>query len=135
MGRILKNATYKGYIGYNKSVTVDFLEHRRITNHDTSQHTLIKGDFPAIISEEDWNRCAEIRESRIQSMPQLGGGTRKFGRNPSNFYGLKSCGAHVGAHSSGFTGERIKGTGKRSTDTNATAIEMGRLCNIWWTMD
>ena len=48
VGRILKNATYKGYIGYNKSVTVDFLEHRRITNHDTSQHTLIKGDFPAI---------------------------------------------------------------------------------------
>ena len=96
VGRILKNATYKGYIGYNKSVTVDFLEHRRITNHDTSQHTLIKGDFPAIISEEDWNRCAEIRESRIQSMPQLGGGTRKFGRNPSKFLWSKklrcSCG-------------------------------------------
>ena len=96
VGRILKNATYKGYIGYNKSVTVDFLEHRRITNHDTSQHTLIKGDFPAIISEEDWNRCAEIRESRIQSMPQLGGGARKFGRNPSKFLWSKklrcSCG-------------------------------------------
>ena len=120
VGRILKNATYKGYIGYNKSVTVDFLEHRRITNHDTSQHTLIKGDFPAIISEEDWNRCAEIRESRIQSMPQLGGG-RHYGRV---LFGQRQCA------SSGFTGERIKGTGKRSTDTNATAIEMGRLCNI-----
>lgn len=96
VGRILKNATYKGYICYNKSVTVDFLEHRRIVNHDDSQHILVKGDFPAIISEEDWDRCAEIRKSKVKSMPQLGGGMRKFGRNPSKYLWSKkllcSCG-------------------------------------------
>lgn len=46
--RILSNKTYAGYICYNKSYTVSFLDHRRVNIKDKNQYEYIKGIFPPI---------------------------------------------------------------------------------------
>ena len=63
--RILKNKTYAGYIGYNKSYTTSFLDHTRVNIKDRSKYEYVKGDFPAIISEEKWDKVQKIREQKV----------------------------------------------------------------------
>lgn len=63
--RILNNKTYAGYIGYNKSYTTSFLEHTRVAVKDRSQYEYVKGNFPAIIPEEKWNRVQEIKGKKV----------------------------------------------------------------------
>ena len=53
VSRILDNRTYSGYIGYNKSVCTNFLEHTRVRNAKT-EYMYVKGDFPAIVDDEWW---------------------------------------------------------------------------------
>lgn len=72
IGRILKNATYKGYICYNKSRNNNYLEQKRIKNHDIDTYTLVKGDFEPIISEEQWKRCDKIRRSKVTAVSKNG---------------------------------------------------------------
>ena len=67
--RIIGNATYKGYICYNKSRSNNFLEQKRINNYDASTYILVKGDFEPIVSEELWDSCNAIRKSK--SKPSL----------------------------------------------------------------
>lgn len=62
--RCLKNKVYAGYIAYNKSYTVDFIEHKRKEVKDMDQHIYVKGNFPAIISEEMYNKAQKIRNSK-----------------------------------------------------------------------
>lgn len=64
ISRILHNATYKGYKGYLKSFRNNFLEQKAIVNRDESTHLYIKGNFDPIISEELWEKCRQIRESK-----------------------------------------------------------------------
>lgn len=64
ISRILHNATYKGYKGYLKSFRNNHLDQKIIRNNDESTHLYIKGDFEPIISEELWERCKRIRESK-----------------------------------------------------------------------
>lgn len=64
VSRILHNATYKGYIGYLKSYKNNFLDQRSIINHDEDTYLYVKGDFEPIISEELWDKCKAIRESK-----------------------------------------------------------------------
>ena len=72
IGRILKNATYKSYIGYYKSHSNNYLEQKRIKNHDIDSYILVKGDFEAIVSEEQWDRCDEIRRSKVTAVSKNG---------------------------------------------------------------
>ena len=72
IGRILKNATYRGYICYNKSRNNNYLEQKRIKNHDIDTYTLVKGDFEPIVSEEQWNRCDKIRRSKVTAVSKNG---------------------------------------------------------------
>ena len=72
IGRILKNATYKGYICYNKSRNNNFLEQKRIKNHDIDTYTLVKGDFEPIVSEEQWDKCDTIRRSKVTAVSKNG---------------------------------------------------------------
>lgn len=65
--RVLGNKTYCGYIAYNKSYTTNFLEHTRKNIRDKSQHKYVKGNFPAIISEETYNEVQAMRESKVVS--------------------------------------------------------------------
>lgn len=63
--RILNNKTYAGYISYNKSYTKNFLGHKRVTVRDVSQYEYVKGNFPAIVSEETWNRVQAIKSKKV----------------------------------------------------------------------
>lgn len=63
--RILDNKTYAGYIGYNKSYTTNFLEHSRVPVKDRSKYEYVKGNFPAIISEEQWNKVQMLKSRKV----------------------------------------------------------------------
>lgn len=79
IGRILRNATYKGYIGYNKSHSNSYLEQKRI-NHRDEDFVYQKGDFEPIVSEALWDQCEEIRIRKSAPQRDESGKTRKFGR-------------------------------------------------------
>ncbi len=64
--RAIKNATYTGTKCYNKSRSNNFLEQKRINNLDMSTYEYVEGDFPAIVSQEIWDKAQAIRESRVK---------------------------------------------------------------------
>lgn len=64
ISRVLHNSTYKGYPAYLKSRRNNFLDQKIIRNHDENTYMYVKGDFEPIISEEQWDRCRQIREQR-----------------------------------------------------------------------
>lgn len=64
--RAIKNATYTGMKCYNKSRSNNFLEQKRINNLDMSTYEYVEGDFPAIVSQEVWEKAQKIRESRMK---------------------------------------------------------------------
>ena len=96
IGRILRNATYKGYIGYNKSHSDGYLTQKRI-NHRDEEFTYRKGTFEPIVSEELWDRCAALREKKSAKQRGEDGRLRKFGRKePQSVWCTKlrcSCGS------------------------------------------
>lgn len=96
IGRILKNATYKGYVVYNKSHSDGYLTQKRI-NHREEDYVCTKGDFPPIVSEELWQLCADIRAKRSTHCIGKDGRKQKFGRNePRSVWSDKlrcSCGS------------------------------------------
>ena len=79
ISRILRNATYMGYVCYNKSKVNNFLEKKRIKNLDEDTFVLKKGDFEPIVSEALWRRCECIRKSRIQKYQMPSGEERRRG--------------------------------------------------------
>ena len=79
ISRILRNATYMGYVCYNKSKVNNFLEKKRIKNLDEDTFVLKKGDFVPIVSEALWRRCECIRKSRIQKYQMPSGEERRRG--------------------------------------------------------
>lgn len=66
--RALKNRTYAGYIAYNKSYTVDFIGHKRREIKDMDLHKYVKADFPAIVSDEMYNKAQKIRNSKRRNI-------------------------------------------------------------------
>lgn len=64
--RAIRNATYTGTKCYNKSRSNNFLEQKRINNLDMSTYEYVEGDFPAIVSQEVWDKAQKIRESRMK---------------------------------------------------------------------
>ena len=65
VSRILHNATYKGYQGYYKSHKNNHLDQKTIINRDEDTYLYVKGRFTPIISEEVWDRCKALRESKL----------------------------------------------------------------------
>ena len=65
VSRILHNATYKGYQGYYKSHKNNHLDQKTIVNRDEDTYLYVKGRFTPIISEEVWDKCKAIRESKM----------------------------------------------------------------------
>jgi len=45
INRILRNSTNKGIMAYDKSRSNNFLEQKRINNHDDESYTYMQGDF------------------------------------------------------------------------------------------
>ena len=65
VSRILHNATYKGYQGYYKSYKNNHLDQKTIVNRDEDTYLCVKGRFTPIISEEVWDKCKALRESKL----------------------------------------------------------------------
>lgn len=65
VSRILRNATYKGYQGYYKSHKNNHLDQKTIVNRDEDTYLYVKGRFTPIISEEVWDKCKALRESKL----------------------------------------------------------------------
>ena len=66
ISRILNNQTYMGIMAYGKSFSNNYLEQKRINNFDKSSYLCVKGDFPAIVTEEEWHQAQAIKESRVK---------------------------------------------------------------------
>ncbi len=62
--RCLHNSAYKGIVAYNKSHRNNYLEQKVIVNHDEDTFEYVTANFEPIISEEQWERCKLIRESK-----------------------------------------------------------------------
>lgn len=97
ISRILRNATYMGYVCYNKSKVNNFLEKKRIKNLDEDTFVLKKGDFEPIVSEALWRLCERIRKSRIKKYQMPSDEERRRGsRIPQHLWVKKlrcRCGA------------------------------------------
>ena len=65
IARILHNSTYKGYPAYLKSRRNNFLDQKIIRNRDEDTYLYVKGRFTPIISEEVWDKCKALRESKL----------------------------------------------------------------------
>lgn len=98
VSRILHNATYKGYMGYLKSWRNNYLDQKIIINHNEDTYLYIKGDFEPIISEEVWDKCKDMRESKTQKIRSKSGGIKEGGIRRSDDIWVKkmvcSCGYH-----------------------------------------
>lgn len=79
IGRILRNATYKGMVCHNKSHSNNYLEQKRV-NHREEEFVYMKGNFEPIVSEVLWDQCREIRLRKSATQRDEEGQTRKFGR-------------------------------------------------------
>lgn len=51
-------------MAYGKSFSNNYLEQKRVNNHNAETYMYVKADFPAIVTEEEWYRCEKIRKSR-----------------------------------------------------------------------
>ena len=56
-----------------------YLTQKRV-NHRDDDFTYVKGDFVPIVSEELWDRCAELRARRSSRQRGPDGTLKKFGR-------------------------------------------------------
>lgn len=79
ISKILRNATYMGYIGYNKSKTTNYIDKVRVKNLDEDSIQLVKGNFPPLVSEELWYECNRIRKQKIATYRCPDGSTRRAG--------------------------------------------------------
>lgn len=70
VSRVLHNATYMGYIGYNKSYRNNFLDQKIIRNKE-DEFVYVKGDFEPIIPEDVWYACRDLRMDRSTTVPAL----------------------------------------------------------------
>ena len=94
--RTIKNATYTGTKCYNKSRSNNFLEQKRVNNLDMSTYEYVEGDFPAIISQEIWDKAQTIRESRVKPALVTAGKTTHSKRDSRDIWVNKlrcSCGS------------------------------------------
>ena len=62
--RCLHNSAYKGVVAYNKSHRNNYLEQKVIVNHDENTFEYAIANFESIITEEQWEHCKLIRESK-----------------------------------------------------------------------
>lgn len=98
ISRVLHNATYKGYIGYLKSYRNNYLDQKTILNHDEDTYLYVRGDFEPIISEEIWDRCKEIRESKVGKCRHKNGVEAKNGVRRADDIWVKKMICRCGYH-------------------------------------
>lgn len=97
IARILNNQTYMGVIAYGKSYSNNYLEQKRINNRDKSTYMCVEGNFPAIVSQEEWHKVQEIKAGRMMESfnPQTGKKVRHSMPQKRDLWGTRlrcSCG-------------------------------------------
>lgn len=96
--KILKQEKYMGHCLAQKTVTVDFLTHKRVKNTDIKPKYFIKNCLPAIISEEDFNAVQQElkRRNKMLKDPDETYRMRYSGKSPfSNKLVCGECGRPV----------------------------------------
>ena len=76
ISRILRNATYMGYICYNKSKVNNYLEKKRINNLDEDSFVYVKGTNVNASANPVFQACAFLMEKhgvRVQKPPRICG--------------------------------------------------------------
>jgi len=58
--------THMGVMAYGKSYSNNYLEQKRVNNHDKSSYVCVEGDFPPIVTPEKWYRAQEIKAGRVK---------------------------------------------------------------------
>lgn len=95
--RVINNATYKGYICYNKSHSNNYLDQKRINNNDKDTYVYVKGDFEPIVTEEQWDKCQEILKSKRKITLVENGEVKKVSNRTSSDIWVRklrcSCGS------------------------------------------
>lgn len=66
--KILKQEKYTGHCLAQKSVTLDFLTHKRVRNKNIQPQYFIKNALPQIIPEEEWNAVQQELKRRNQML-------------------------------------------------------------------
>nr|WP_279237722.1 recombinase family protein [Heliorestis acidaminivorans] len=79
--KILKNEKHCGNTVTSKTITVDYLSHKRIRNDGREQQYFIKNHHPAIISEEEWEAVQQELKRRNKMLRDPDG---KYAQNYSN---------------------------------------------------
>lgn len=79
--KILKNEKYMGDCLAQKTVTLDFLTHKRVRNKEHQPQFLVRNNHPAIISEEDWNAVQQELKRRSKML-----------RDPDGKYSMRYSG-------------------------------------------
>lgn len=64
IGRVLSNPTYMGYQAYGKSFNNNYLEQKRINNHNRDTYLYTKADIEPIVTEEEFEKVQEIKARR-----------------------------------------------------------------------
>jgi site-specific DNA recombinase len=62
--KILKNEKYMGHCLAQKTVTIDFLTHKRVKNDEHQPQFFVKNCLPQIISEKDWYKTQQELKRR-----------------------------------------------------------------------
>ena len=72
ISRILNNEFYAGVVVYRKQFVPDYLEQKKINNFGEVPKIRVQGAHEPIITEEEFQRCQEIRYSRSASADNRG---------------------------------------------------------------
>jgi len=68
ISRILNNAFYCGVIVYRKEVVLDYLEQKKIKNHDLVDKVIVEGSHEPIILKEEFDDVQKILNSKTSSI-------------------------------------------------------------------
>jgi len=88
---ILQNEKYYGDALLQKTITVDFLNHKRAENKGQAEQYLVEGNHTAIISKEDFDAVQAERQKRAYKVGNIEGDRQKYS-NKYPFSGKVFCG-------------------------------------------
>lgn len=110
INRILRKSTYRGIIAYGQSFSNNYLEQKRINNNDESTYQYEKGNYPAIISQDDWDKVQEIRKSK--TLPVNKKTNRSYGKKKADDIWLRKLKCQCGSSFRKNKWRTNKGTGE-----------------------
>jgi len=88
---ILENEKYYGNALLQKTITVDFLKHKRVDNKGQAEQYLIEGNHPAIISKKIFDKVQAEKQRRASKFNNFEGDRQKYS-NKYAFSGKVFCG-------------------------------------------